>query len=129
MALIKSDFDTAAMGQAEEMYSHAKLDPNQRKLLEGMAKIIVQYVPVNELAIRGFCLMAAATWQKRYSRTVASLAEGSPQERLGAAKELAAELTLKLKQVLHSRGTVKEKLIDDAMKRVMEVYSQLVTKK
>ncbi len=53
MTLVKSDFDSSAINQAEALYSKAQLAPDQRGVIESLAKVMAKFVPISEIAIRG----------------------------------------------------------------------------
>jgi len=71
------------------MYSKAQLTPEQRKKFESLASMVSKYVPISELATRGFCMMATVEWQKKHSQTVSAIGQENPQERIAVMKEIA----------------------------------------
>ncbi len=44
------------------LYSKAQISPEQRSMMETLYKIAIKYIPMGELAMRGFAVMAAVAW-------------------------------------------------------------------
>lgn len=51
---LKFEFDKRKVQDAEEEYKTLKLDPAQRGMVEAMSKFMTGFIPISEMAIKGF---------------------------------------------------------------------------
>ena len=86
--MMELKFDKTKVKEAEEEYLKLKLDPAQRGMVETMAQGMKAFVPVSEIAIKGFTWQVMTKWQRDNEMTLAGLHSLPLEERIEATKEM-----------------------------------------
>ena len=113
-------FDNSMIKQMEKDYSRTTLHKDQRNLVEQSAKVYVQYIPVSELAMRGFLSRAIAQWQEEHKKTIDQIHNAPKNVKIGALNEIMGKHLIELM----TRIVVKPEqvgLLENAIKEVSEM--------
>jgi hypothetical protein len=116
----KIGFNKGRLEEAEQHINSATLDPVQREIVNGIAKNICQFLHMEELPMRGYCLFAIKDWQKLHNKPVAALSEMTPGKRVEATQEIIEQLEGRLKgSALDAESNAS---IDNALGKAFEFY-------
>ncbi|MHA2294548.1 MAG: hypothetical protein ACXAEU_20675 [Candidatus Hodarchaeales archaeon] len=113
-------WDNQIVYEAEEEYNRLQIDPAQKQIVESMAGLLCQYVPLRKLAMKGFAWRAIIKWQQDNHRALRDLMTIDAEKRIIAAKQIFVILENFLKAVLHNKE--KESVVEEAMVKAFDFY-------
>ena len=111
---------------AEKIYLQVKLDPVPRNIVTSFGKFIHEFIPMNELAIRGFALMAIKKWQIEHKQEVSEIMTMSVESRIVNVREMIVFLEEKLSKTLINQAHAPK--VQDALQKFIKSYSMLFEK-
>ena len=117
---MSSLFRDSEVEQVEKDFEKITLAPEQRGIVEGIAKIMAQFVPISEIALRGFIWKAITEWQVNSNRTLDELSTSEPKERLEVVKIMFTSAEKDLKKVLRNKSD--ESTITNAIEKGFNYY-------
>ncbi|NHI94850.1 MAG: hypothetical protein EAX96_20340 [Candidatus Lokiarchaeota archaeon] len=81
-------FHKEMIEKAESDYSKAIFHKDQKALVEPMAKAFIKYLPLSELAMRGFLSRAVSKWQKEHNKSLEEMHNAQKNEKYKAMNEI-----------------------------------------
>jgi len=115
-------FKTELLEQEVKNYSRLELSSEQRPMMDGIAKIIGQFLEINHLALKGFIWRSLKDLQVEHNVTTKDIGAMEPQERGKFALEAFDNLKGYLKKVL--RDEANYSVIDNSIDQGIEFYKE-----
>jgi len=115
-------FQTELIQQEERNYERLELAPEHRPMMEGIAKILGQFLEISHIALKGFIWRSLKQLQVDHNVTIEEIASMTPQERGKYAIEAFDSLRGFLYKIL--RNTEDKTVIDEAVNKGIEFYKQ-----
>lgn len=115
-------FDQKAITDAEEAYKKIEMAPEQKEIVEGIAKILCKFVPVTEMSMKGFISFVFRDYQLKEKTHVASISSMTPAERVSTVTTLFRMLKDRLNKVLWNKTD--EEKISDAVDKALDFYKK-----
>lgn len=84
----KINIDEKVLEKARDCYNQLIMDPVQHEALVSVAKLMCQFVPIDEIAMRGFFVEANEEWEKVTGKHISSLTSASSTERIRIIQSL-----------------------------------------
>ena len=127
MSRITLKLDAKKVSQAEEEYKKLKITPEQRQLIDQIAQMMQQFVPIPVMAIKGNTWLSIKQWQTNNKMMIESITKMNPEQRLKSAKEL---FDLGKERMVNMLANPEEQknLLDEAYEKAWNVYQQHVNK-
>jgi len=120
-------FIESKVREAEDIYRNVDITRSQRKIIEVLAAKLHEYVPMKEIAIRGFALKATREWQLANRELAASLENLTTKERMKFMKEVLNIMKGSLSRCLIDP---KEKnKIDEGIEATLQFYAKEFAKR
>jgi len=82
------EFDKEEIVKAEEEYKRLELDPAQQEIIETIAESMSEFIPLSELAVKGFTWKVLKNWQQMRRINIAELNTRPLIDKINATKEL-----------------------------------------
>ncbi|MHA1203313.1 MAG: hypothetical protein ACTSQ4_12450 [Candidatus Heimdallarchaeaceae archaeon] len=119
-------FDQSEIEKVERDFSKLQLHPVQRGMVDSMAQIMMAFLPISNMAIRGFTWKVMQNWQTRNQRTMEDLHTMTMDETVEATKEMLAD-SKKIYMRLLWQATPKEKItLDKAFDNLFEEAIKMI---
>jgi len=115
-------FQQEGIDQAINDVNRLVFKPEQKVIVENFAKIINSFVPVNELALKGFINNVIIEWQKETNEKVSSIAEWEPTKRLESVRDMFMKLYRDLAGILKHKNESGK--LEAAIKEAFEFYKK-----
>ncbi|MCP4760427.1 MAG: hypothetical protein GY870_01515 [archaeon] len=122
MKQVDMEFQKKAIKEAEEYYKSVEMDARQRDNMDKLADLLLKYIPLNRLAMRGFMIVAARKWQVKHSKTLEEIALFSEEDRLQAIWELCDNTKIELINAL--KFETQHTVIEIAIKNAFKFYKE-----
>ena len=116
------------VGQTEKMaaeYRTLQIAPAQREICEAVANTILQYIKMNDLALRGFIWKAVKKWQQDAQMTARELFTASKEEKVAAGTQVFEHLKNTLIRLL--RNKEESGRLDEAIQAAYKLYTEKYT--
>ena len=97
---IKEAENLAKVFSKEENYKQLHITPEQRLFVEDLAKMLVEFLPMKEMAMRGFIIRAAKNWQMKNKKRVSDSLNWGRKEKLDFGIELMSAIFKELTRTL-----------------------------
>ena len=120
MVIGTHSFVSSTLKEAEIDLNKIQITPYQRQMVVDIAKVIHEFIPISELALRGFVLRSVKEFQLKYKITPKEIADRSPLERKEAMKIGFSILEEQLARVLRNQSD--RSILKEAMNKAFEYY-------
>jgi len=118
-------FDQAKVSQAENDYQKLIISPEVRQLIDQIAQMMQNFLPLSTMAIRGNTWYTIKQWQKKNKMSIAEMPKMNPQERFKLAKELFEIGKEKMTHMLVDPEEQRQ-ILDDVYEKAWKTYEQYV---
>ncbi len=118
-------FDQAKVTQAENDYKKLTISPEVRQLIEQIAQMMQNFLPISAMAVKGNTWYTIKQWQQKSKMSIAEMPKMNPQERFRLAKELFEIGKERMAHMLVDPEGQKE-LIEEVYDNVWKTYEQYV---
>lgn len=118
------NFDSAAVHKAEQDYNQLSLTPEQREMIEAAAKIYTQYLPLTEMAVRGFISFAMRDWQVEHKTDIKDTTKWAPQRQFDVAEEVSVLLEQRMARALADQN--QKRLLAEAIAKAVALFKDNV---
>ena len=118
-------FDQAKVKKVEEDYKTLKVSAEQRQLIDQIAQLMQNFLPLSVMAIKGNTWYTVKQWQEENHMTIGEIARMDPPERFKTAKKLFILGKERMKHMLANPEEQKH-LIDEVYDKAWKVYEQHV---
>jgi hypothetical protein len=116
------EFREAAVQDAINLYKSLETTTEQHNILKALSEQLAKFIPMSELAIRGYGLQAMRDWQVANNRPGADISSMTPAQRLEAMAEILGYLAKRFKRTL--RTAEYEDKIDTGMQKLIDYYQK-----
>ncbi len=113
-------FNKASIEKEKQAFQKLTLAPEHRVIVDDVAKIVLQHIEIDPLALRGFVWRAMKRWQVENNLTMKELATRPKPERIAAVKKITEMTRDSIKRVLKNESD--EDLIDRVFEDVFQAY-------
>jgi len=120
MAIRKDMFHKDELKKAEEDFSKVQYKKNQRDIIISLSKVLCEYIPISDVAMRGFMSSSIREWQKKEGKTISDVIQMAPQDRANNVKEMFINLANRLVKVL--RTSDNEKVVRNGVNSAFDSY-------
>ncbi len=97
---VKPEFIKSEIELAERDYERLTLDPMQREKVGQLASICIKYVPIPEMAMKGFISRAMREWQVENRANFKDTLNWSKNEQIKLAKDIFEIVKITLRRFL-----------------------------
>ena len=118
-------FDQAKVTQAENDYKKLTISPDVRQLIEQIAQMMQNFLPISAMAVKGNTWYTIKQWQQKSKLSIAEMPKMNPQERFKLAEELFEIGKERMAHMLVDPEGQKE-LIDEVYDKAWKTYEQYV---
>ena len=118
-------FDQAKVTQAEEDYKKLTITPDVRQLIDQIAQMMQNFLPLSLMAIRGNTWYTIKQWQQQNKMSIAEMPKMNPQQRFKLAKELFETGKERMTHMLADPEGQKQ-LLDEVYDKAWKAYEQYV---
>ncbi len=115
-------FQEKKVKEIEDEYSKLVVSPQQKKQIYAISKLLVQKIPISEIALRGFIWKAIVKFQKEDKSFMADGEHYTPEERIRKTYRIANHVQDNLIKILKRKTD--EHIIKEAMEEAMEYYKK-----
>lgn len=115
------------LDDAEKTYQKLTLAPDQKAIIESLAKVVCQKIDMSELSMRGFMSYALKDWQQETKTLTSEIASMTPQERVKAVSTAFQFLNKRLHKILRDDSHSGE--IDEAIDASLNFYINTFSKR
>ncbi|MHA1612586.1 MAG: hypothetical protein ACTSYU_11080 [Promethearchaeota archaeon] len=113
-------FKTDELDQVRASFNRVKLVKEQKKIIDSILLIALRYINMDDLALRGFIMLAIQEWQKKRMIQIGELRTMAPVARMELVSEIFHEAELLLMGVLKNDDD--RKLIKQASSEAYQAY-------
>ncbi|TXT63235.1 MAG: hypothetical protein BAJALOKI3v1_410031 [Promethearchaeota archaeon] len=103
-------------------YKSLNIDRRQNEILMDLSRELAKYIPLSELILQGYGLLAMKDWQYAHKQPGYEISSMSPEDRIRAMKELLQFLLHRLKSTLKSKKY--EHQIDAGIEKLLVYYKK-----
>ncbi len=96
----KPEFVKSEIELAERDYERLTLDPDQREKVVQLASICVKYVPISEMAMKGFISRAMREWQVENKANFKETLNWGQNDQIKIAKDILEIVKITLRKFL-----------------------------
>ena len=90
----------ARVFSTEEDFQRLHFPPKQRLFIDDLAKLLIAFLPMKEMAMRGFIIRAVKIWQIKNRKKVSECANWGRKEMLNFGMELMSGIFTELTRTL-----------------------------
>ncbi len=127
MFKITLKFDLKKVQEAEDEYKKLTITPEQRQLIEQIAQMMQNLLPLSVMAIKGNTWYSIKEWQVNNKMKITEIAQINPHDRLKKAKELFLLGKERTCSMLANPEEQKH-LIEEAYQKAWNIYEQYTKK-
>ena len=120
---IKEAENLARLFSTEENYKRLHITPEQRQFIGDLAKLLISFLPMKEMAMRGFIIRAATNWQMKNRKQVSESANWGKEQKLNFGIDLMSEIFTELTRTLVQPE--KEYELQMVLAEAIEMYNKL----
>jgi len=115
-------FNKNEIEEVEKNFQKLTLNAIQRGMIAQAAQIYVKYLPISELAIKGFISFAMRDWQVQNKVDLATYLEWPPEEQAKTVWAIADLLKVRLTKLLieSEQEPILEKAINEAVNQALQ---------
>lgn len=84
----------------EENYKKLYITPDQRLFIDNLARLLIAFLPMKDMAMRGFIIRAAKNWQMKSRKQVSESANWGREQKLKFGIELMSSVFTELTRTL-----------------------------
>jgi len=118
---LKEAENLAKVFSTEENYKRLHITPEQRQYIDDLATLLVEIVPMKEMAMRGFIIRAAKNWQMKNRKAVSESVNWGKKEKLNFGIELMSAVFTELTRTLVKPEEEYE--LEMALAQAIEMYN------
>ena len=115
-------FKPKSVKEAEEDYNKFHASSDQKNIIVAIGKLISQYIPLPEKAIRGFIWRTIREWQVTYKKDIGELSTMSSDDRVNAVLQIIEIFETTMKRILIDKE--QEPALEEAMKKTLDMYNE-----
>lgn len=119
-------FDQNEIDKAERDFSRLQLHPVQRGMVDAMSQIMISFLPISKVAIKGFTWKVMQNWQTRNSRTMEDLHSMSLEETVEATKEMLADSRKIYSRLLWNATPEQRKAFDKGFDELFHISIKMI---
>ena len=115
-------FQKSKIEEVEKDFQKLNLNAIQRGMIAQAAQVYVKYLPISEMAIKGFISFAMRDYQIKNKKDLSTYLEWPPEEQLKSVWEIAGFLKERLTKLLvePSQEPILEKAIKEAVEKSLQ---------
>jgi len=117
------EFRKEAISQAEKDFSKLQLTPEQKQVIAGAAQLYAQFIPMSQLAIKGFIAMTMRDFQVQEKLDTATINQFPREKREMYMKKMSKILQDKLEKVLFRPE--QKSALQEAVKKAYEYSAKM----
>jgi hypothetical protein len=118
------EFKKEAVSKAEQDYTKLQLTPEAKKIIAGAAQVYAKFLPISELALKGFIAMALRDFQVQEKVDAATIPQ-LPKEKRDRYNQMIAKILLaKLEKVLVRPG--QKALLKEGFEKSLEFAAKMM---
>ena len=115
-------FKPNSVKEAEEDYTRLHIVPDQKYIVIAIGKLVSNYIPLPERAIRGLIWRTIREWQLVYKKDVSELSNMSSVDRVEAVVQIVKIFETTMKRILIDKE--QEPALEEAMKKTLDMYNE-----
>lgn len=115
-------FNESKVNEAEEVYKTVSTTPTQKKVIQTLCAKLHEYIPIKEISLRGFALMAARDWQIANKEEAKAVEAMSPSERVKFMEDVLGLMKTKFIKILNDPAKIPD--VEKGITSVLEFYKQ-----
>jgi hypothetical protein len=119
------EFRQEAVSQAEKDFSKLHLSPEQKQGIAGFAQLYAKFLPMSELAIKGFIAMTMRDFQVQEKIDAAAIQQFPREKREMYVKKMSKILQEKLEKVL--RHPEQKIALQEAVRKAYEFAAKVMS--
>jgi len=118
-------FDQAKVTQVENDYKKLTISQDQRQLIDQIAQMMQNFLPLSLMAIRGNTWYTIKEWQQKHKMSISEIAQMEPRKRFELAKDL---FVLGKERMIHMLADPEEQkgILDEVYEKAWKTYEQYV---
>jgi hypothetical protein len=116
------EFDQTAVSEAENAFKKVEMAPEQKGIVDGIAKVLCNFVPISELGMKGFISFVFRDYQIQEKTLVSGISTMTPTDRVKTVGKLFDMLIERLKPVLKNKTD--EAQITEAVHKAFTYYKE-----
>ena len=120
--LEQSSFKSKAVKDAEEYFKTVHMNRKQEEIFEEFIDVLLKYIPMSEVALKGICYQAISAWQIDYKRSLLGLASLSHDERIEELTRIFDYVRVQLIPILIKEDY--KSLIDKAIEKALKFFDE-----
>jgi len=120
---IKDAEHLAKLFSTEENYKRLHITPEQRLFIEDLANMLIEFLPIKEMAMRGFIIRAAKNWQLKNRKQVSESMNWGRKEKLNFGMELMSAIFTELTRTLVQPEQEQE--LEMVLAEAIEMYNRI----
>ncbi len=115
-------FNSQSIKEAEDYYKTLHMETDQRQIIESMAGLVADHLPVPERAIKGFMWRAIKNWQVDKKRGLDEIKKSTSSEKVDIAVNLFEYFETEIKRIMIDKS--QESLLSSAIQEGLNLYKQ-----
>ena len=119
---LKEAENLAKVFSTEENYKRLHITPEQRQFIDDLATLLIEVVPMKEMAMRGFIIRAAKNWQMKNRKQVSESVNWGNEKKLEFGVDLMSAVFTELTRMLVKPE--REYEVEMALAKAIEMYNQ-----
>ena len=118
---LKEAENLAKVFSTEENYKRLHITPEQRQFIDDLATLLIEVVPMKEMAMRGFIIRAAKNWQMKNRKQVSESVNWGKEKKLEFGVDLMSAVFTELTRMLVKPE--REYEVEMALAQAIEMYN------
>lgn len=124
--MLELKFDQEEIKKAEEEYKRTQLDPAQQEMVETLTKLMDDFVPIPESAVKGLTWKVLNNWQKMRRITMKELTERPSRDKIDAAKEMLKQAKKFYISLLSEATPEQKRMLERKFDTILKQSSELL---
>lgn len=118
-------FDPAALQDAKAQLEQVRLEGEQKEIVENLADVACQYIPIKKDAMQGLMIHVVKVWQEATEMTIGALRRAPPEVRVREMTKMHDILRDRLVDmlVIVTQKAALLKGVDQALEHYVKTYS------
>jgi len=115
------EFDEVALKISEDHYNKVRITETQKKLINGICKVLCEFINIPDLAMKGTAYKALSKWQVVNNSTILKISDMPIGRGLNAVKEIFRIYKNLLKEMLTDPQNKNKTIIDIAFEKAFKM--------
>ena len=117
-------FNEEKVRESEFEFKKITLRPEQKVMVQRIAELMSEFIPLSVMALKGNCWLSLVEWQTTNKKVTQDITAMSQEERLATIKEIFEYSKNRLKKML-IQPNEQEIQLDEAFEKAFEFYKTI----